>query len=358
MLQQLFAISRNTFVESIRQPIFSVMIFFAWLVLIVLNPSMSAYSMEHGADVQMLITMGLSTVAVMTLLLAAFTATGVIAEEIERKTVLTVVSKPVGRPLFILGKYLGVAAATTLAYYLMAVILLLTYRHGVMSTASDHFDQPVWTFAALGVLAALGVAVTTNYLYRWVFTSTFVLAAAATMTLALLMVAVISPQWTLQSPLADLASDDWRGAQLLVGLGVVFEAMLILTAAAVACSTRLGRVPTLLICIVLFLLGLTSNSLSGLVNKWMSVPQSAGLFESLTAIWHAQQSAGLKIVCFALKGVYMIVPNLQFLWPGEAIFQGHPFTLTLIAKMSLYAAMHIIIALCIAVMLFQRREVG
>ena len=135
MLQQLFAISRNTFVESIRQPIFSVMIFFAWLVLIVLNPSMSAYSMEHGADVQMLITMGLSTVAVMTLLLAAFTATGVIAEEIERKTVLTVVSKPVGRPLFILGKYLGVAAATTLAYYLMAVILLLTYRHGVMSTA-------------------------------------------------------------------------------------------------------------------------------------------------------------------------------------------------------------------------------
>ena len=236
MLQQLFAISRNTFVESIRQPIFSVMIFFAWLVLIVLNPSMSAYSMEHGADVQMLITMGLSTVAVMTLLLAAFTATGVIAEEIERKTVLTVVSKPVGRPLFILGKYLGVAAATTLAYYLMAVILLLTYRHGVMSTASDHFDQPVWTFAALGVLAALGVAVTTNYLYRWVFTSTFVLAAAATMTLALLMVAVISPQWTLQSPLADLASDDWRGAQLLVGLGVVFEAMLILTAAAVACS--------------------------------------------------------------------------------------------------------------------------
>ena len=358
MFQQLFAISRNTFVESIRQPIFSVLILAGTLLLVVINPSMSSYSMEHGADVQMLITMGLSMVSLMTLLLAAFTATGVVAEEIERKTVLTVVSKPVGRPLFIVGKFIGVAAAIALAYYLLAIVLLLTFRHGVMSTASDHLDQPVWTFGVIAVFTALGVATLGNYLYRWVFTSTFIIIAVITMTLAILMVAVVSPQWTLQSPVTDLAADGWLGGQLVIGLFIIFEAMLILTAIAIACSTRLGYLPTLLICIALFFLGMLSNSLSGQANQWMSIPQSAGVFESIGAIWNAEQTFGLKFIALLLKGLYLIVPNLQLLWPGDAITQGHAFTLDLLGMMTVYAGMYIIVAMCAAVMLFQRREVG
>lgn len=358
MLQQLFAITRNTFLESIRQPIFAVMVLVGSLLLVVINPSMSAYSLEHGADDQMLITMGLSMVALITLLLAAFTATGVVSEEIERRTVLTVVSKPVARPLFVLGKYLGVAAAIALAYYLLAVVLLLTYRHGVMSTASDHFDQPVWTFGTLGALAAVGIAVAGNYLYRWVFAQTFILAATITMTLAILLVAVVSPQWTLQSPVTELAVDGWEGGQLVVGLFVIFEAMLILTAVAIACSTRLGRLPTLLIALGVMLLGMVSNSLSGAVNDWMSIDPSWGVFDSMTAIVNADQPWSLKLVGLMLKGIYLAVPNLQFLWPGDAIFQGHAFTPQLIGIMTAYAAMHIMVMLCIAVVLFQRREVG
>lgn len=358
MFQQLFAITRNTFVEAIRQPIFMVLIGIGILLLTVINPSMAAYSMDHGADIQMMITMGLSMVALITLLLAAFTTTGVVAEEIERKTVLTVVSKPVGKPLFIVSKFLGVACAIALAYYLLSLTLLLTYRHGVMTTARDHFDQPVMTFGVLAVLVALVVATVGNYLYRWVFTSTFIVTACASATVALSLVSVISHEWTLQSPLTDLEVEDWRGGQLIIGQLVIFQAMLILTAIAIACSTRLGRLPTILICWALFLFGLVSNSLSGAVNKFLSIPQSAGVYESMGAIWASDAELHVKLLCLLLKVIYLVFPNLQFLWPGEAIFQGHPFTLELLGMMSVYALMHITVALCIAVILFQRREVG
>src|SRR5690606_27955164 len=96
-------------------------------------------------DNKLLVDMGLSTLALAGLLLAAFTATGVLSNEIENKTVLTTISKPVSRPMFVLGKFAGVAAALVLAYATLAIIFLLTVRHKVMMTASDRFDMPVIT---------------------------------------------------------------------------------------------------------------------------------------------------------------------------------------------------------------------
>ncbi|MDX1681939.1 MAG: ABC transporter permease subunit, partial [Phycisphaeraceae bacterium] len=131
MLGQLFTISRNTFKESIRQPIFVVLIFVAGLLL-VLNPSLAAYTMED--DDRLLVDLGLSTLFLIGLLLAAFTATNVLTVELENRTVLTVVSKPVPRPVFMLGKFLGVAAAILIAFWTLSTIFLLTVRHGVMTT--------------------------------------------------------------------------------------------------------------------------------------------------------------------------------------------------------------------------------
>ena len=108
MFQQLLTLSRNTFIESIRQPIYVVLIFVGSIGLW-LNTHLAAYT--FGNDNKMMIDLGLSTLFLIGLALAAFSATGVLSAEIENRTVLTVVSKPVGRPLFVVGKYLGVAAA-------------------------------------------------------------------------------------------------------------------------------------------------------------------------------------------------------------------------------------------------------
>ena len=75
MLEQLLAIVRNTFFESIRQPIVLVVLVVATLLLILSNP-LATFTMED--DQRMLIDIGLATVFLCGTLLAAFVATAIV----------------------------------------------------------------------------------------------------------------------------------------------------------------------------------------------------------------------------------------------------------------------------------------
>lgn len=366
MFRQLLTISRNTFTESIRQPIFTVLTLVSALALI-LGPSLSSYSMETGdGDKKILVDMGLSTLFITGMLLAAFSATGVLSREIEERTVLTVVSKPVNRPIFVLGKFLGVAGAILLAYWVLSLLFMGTYRHGVMSTARDDFDVPVILFNLIAAVIALGVAAGGNYLYRWVFTSTFIKTLAVTMTLGFLCILVVGKGGVIQSPLHEFVEHNGELTQIAIGLVMVFQAILILTAVAIAVSTRLGQVMTLLICIATFLLGVVSSSLSGKVNQELALPADLDVFQSLVAVVNANLPFATKAVYLITKLVYLLVPNLQFLWPADAITQGHSlvhnldgeFTLSVFGLVTAYAALYCTVVLCLAIILFQRREVG
>lgn len=358
MPQQLFTIARNTFTEAIRQPIFVVLILVGTLAL-VLGQQLAANTMETGGgDNKMLVDMGLSTLFLVSLFLAAFTATGVLSSEVENKTVLTVVSKPVARPLFVVGKFLGVAGAIALAYYCLSVVFALTVRHRVMSTAADDVDMPVVLFGGTAFLVAVGLAAWGNYFYRWVFTSTFTGTLAATLTAAFALVLVVGKHWEVQSPLTEFQVDEGRLAQIAVGLVLVFEAVFILTAFAIAASTRLGQVMTLMVCLGVFLLGLATNSLSAQVNARLNLPVSLPAWDSIAAIVAAEEGAGLKIAYLLTKAGYILLPNLQFLWPADAITQGNPFSMVHVATVSAYALLYATVVLCVAVSLFQTREVG
>ena len=198
MFQQILTLSRNTFIEAIRQPVFVILII-AGSIFLWLNSHLAAYTLDD--DNKMMIDLGLSMLFLVGLLLAAFTATGVLSAEIENQTVLTVISKPVSRPMFVLGKFFGVAAALTVAYWTLMMSFLLIVRHQVLQTASDPIDWPVVLLAAFAFLAAVAVAALGNYLYHWVFTSTFVLGFVALNTVSWLLVLVINKQWQFQ-PLA------------------------------------------------------------------------------------------------------------------------------------------------------------
>ncbi len=355
MFQQLANIAHNTFTEAIRQPIFVVLVLLGALAL-VLNPQLAAYTMED--DNKLLIDLGLSTIFLVSLLLAAFTATGVFANEIENKTVLTVVSKPVGRPLFVMGKYLGIALAISVAYILLSMVMALTIRHRVMSTARDHVDMPVVLFGVGGALIAVIFATMANYLYNKVFTSTLTAALFVTQLIAFGLVLVIGKQWQIQSPLTDFTAHDGELIQVMIGLGLVFQAVLVLTGVAVAASTRLGQVMTLLICFGVFLLGLASNSLSQLVNTKLSIPVDTGYYQSLKVIFQADLAIYQKLVYAAAKFIYMLAPNLQFFWTADAITQDKPISAGLFGLVSGYAALQVTAILALAVALFQNREVG
>ncbi len=341
MFEQLLTISRNTFTESIRQPVFVVLIFVASLVLL-LNPQLAAYTMDN--DNKMMIDMGLSTLFLTGLLLAAFTATGVLSEEVEKKTVLTVVSKPVARPLFVVGKYLGVAAALAVAMWILAVVFLLTVRHGVMQTAGDQFDMPVILLGLAAWVLALALAAGGNYLYHWVFTSVFVKSLAALLTLTILLVLLIAPGWNLQSLAFEFSHEGhWPGGQLLIVMLLVFEAVMLLTSVAIAVSTRLGMIMTILICAGVFMLGLVSETMLG--------PSSRAATSDATGL-------GAGVGWLVGRVTYWALPNLQFLWLADALPRELHVPLSHVAWLTGYAVLQIAAVLCLAVALFQTREVG
>ncbi len=262
MFEQFVAIFKNTLVESIRQPIYFVLVGIG-IIALVMNLSLSSFTLQD--DNKFLIDMGMTTIFLIGLLIAAFVATSVLAEEIKNKTVLTVVSKPVGRPVFIFGKYCGVSAALMLAMTILSVAFLLTVRHKVMQAASDHPDYPVYVFGTLAILISVGIGVWCNYFYGWVFTSTTIGVLTPLAVAAWLATMAFGKEWQFQ-----LFSDNTRSflspdfhLDYMLALGALALALLILAAVAIAASTRLGQVMTIFVCILVFMLGLLSDHLFG-----------------------------------------------------------------------------------------------
>jgi len=262
MLLQILTIARNTFIESIRQPIFFVLVMLSG-VFQIFNTWSTGFAMgytdsgEVSGDNKLLFDVGLATVFVCATLLAAFIATAVVSREIENKTVLTVVSKPVARPSLVVGKYLGVAGAILVAVITMLIFLLMGLRHEVMSTASDTLDGPVFLFTFLAVATALVVAVWCNFFYGWYFSQTCMLVLMPGMVVAYILVLLISKKWHLQDPATDFKT------QVTFACVALIMAVLVLTAVATAVSTRLGQVMTIVVCAGVFLFGLMANYLVG-----------------------------------------------------------------------------------------------
>jgi ABC-type transport system involved in multi-copper enzyme maturation permease subunit len=327
MLTKLIAIAKNTFLETIRQPIYGVLLWVAAGLLIV-NPSLSGFSLESNeGDIKIVKDVGLATLLLYGLLVSVFSATGVITREIESHTVLTVVSKPVNRPLFLLGKYVGVCGAIVVGYYFLGLVFLLSVRHGTMATASDRFDQPVLLLSGLALLISLIAATFGNYVYGWHFPTALTTWVVPLGTLAFGIILCVSKKWALQSP-----GTDFGDMQMVYAVTMTFCGVLILTAFAVALATRFSQVVTLLLCAGVYVLGLLSD-------HYLGRPAEAG-------------GAWLYDV------LYAAVPNFQFFWTGDALTQQRIIPLAQVGHVAAYSALYSLGVLGLGVALFETREVG
>ena len=345
MFGKLLTISRNTFTESIRQPVYMVLLML-FALLFVFGTQMAAYTLDD--DNVMLRDMLLSMLLGAGVMLSAFTATRVLTDELEQRTVLTVVSKPVPRPVFVAGKFLGVAAALVLAMWILSIVMLLMVRHEVMQTASDQFDGPVLLLGFGGTLLALAIATLGNYFYKWIFTASFVRAWAITLTLGFAVVLMIDKQWRFQSPTTDI------DGQLLIAMLLCIEGVLIFCAAAIAASTRLKLVMTLVLMFGLFFLSVWAGPVGRSIDQKLAVPEGRGLLYVLGT------DAGVDVKAMYLFSEVMqsIVPNLQYLWAADAMTQGHEIPLYHVGLLSLYSLLFVVALVSLAVVLFQTREVG
>jgi len=259
---QLLTIARNAFVESLRQPIMFVLIMISG-VLQVLNTWGTNFSMGQESatqvkgDDKLLLDIGLATVFGCATLLAGFVATAVLSREIENKTVLTVVSKPVSRTTLIFGKYLGVTGAISAAITIMLAFLLFGIRHGVLSTAAHEIDGPVLVYSLGAVFIALILGGWCNFFYGWSFPQTFVSILTPLICFAYILLLGTSKKWAFQPLGTDFQS------QVFIACLCLAMAILVLTAVAVAASTRLNQVMTITVCFGVFVAALLSNYMVG-----------------------------------------------------------------------------------------------
>jgi ABC-type transport system involved in multi-copper enzyme maturation permease subunit len=179
--------------EAIRQPAFFVMAAFAGGLLLV---TIWVSYFTFGEDIKMYKDTGLTTISFFCMLLALLTASSTVADEIEGKTAITLLSKPINRRQFIIGKFLGIELGVLTLYVL------------------------------LGILFAAGVFYKYEYDLR-----------------------------EAQGSIAESAKQWEQVRQVLPGLVLGFFEVTVLTSISVAISTRLPMLANLVVCILIFFLG-------------------------------------------------------------------------------------------------------
>ncbi len=377
MFEQLLAITRNTFFESIRQPIVLVLLVVATLLIIFSNAT-SAFTMED--DQKMLVDIGLATIFIFGALLASFIASNVLTREIENRTVLTVISKPVGRPLFVIGKFLGVAGAIIIATLYMAFVFLLVENHGVMETVRHPYHLPVIIFGIIAAVVSVAVGIWCNFFYGRVFTSTVICTITPLAGLAYLFSLMFDPHFAPRAMSASFEPNIW------MAIGALIVAIIVLTAISIAVSTRLSQLMTIIVTVGVFVFGMLSDALFGepisqYEDAWMQVAKQQGevqmvevpdrivyttgeVYETTKEVevpdapLTSYSTSGQFWVYTGLKVVYGIVPNFQVLWLSDAVTQRHVIPGSYLLKVSIYGLCFVIASLAMATILFQTREVG
>ncbi len=169
-------IARATTKEAIRQPLFPLLMALAILVLVT-NTFVPFFS--FGEDYRMLIDCGLATILICGLLLAVWTSSTSIADEIEGKTAMTLLSKPINRRQFVLGKFVGIMVAVfwLILPLMICFLALVYYKVGYDSRESANPDPEssfkltimlntipglILSFFEICVLTSVSVAISTR----------------------------------------------------------------------------------------------------------------------------------------------------------------------------------------------------
>lgn len=203
-------IARATTKEAVRQPIFLLL---TGLAIVVIGANYYVPFFSLGEDTKMFLDCGLATVLICALLLAIWTASISVAEEIEGRTAMTLLSKPITRRQFIVGKYIGI---TQTALILIVVSGLFFFATTYMKFG---YDQKESGKEALAVV-------------NWT--------------------AVSWAPFEVPAPNPERLS---VAAQVLPGLTMIFLEVVVMTSVSVAISTRLPMLVNIVSCFAIFVIG-------------------------------------------------------------------------------------------------------
>ncbi len=120
--RRMILIASNTFREAVRNKIFYTLIFFA---IILSGLSVSLSTIIVGTYERIIIDMGLAIVEIIGTLIAIFVGITLVYKEIDKKTVYTIISRPIHRYEFVVGKFLGLWLTLFIEVLFMTGIIIL-----------------------------------------------------------------------------------------------------------------------------------------------------------------------------------------------------------------------------------------
>ena len=116
----IWAVARSVFRESIRDRVFYNLLLFAVLLV---GAAVLIGQITAGQDLKIIKDLGLAATSLFGLFIAVFVGIGLVWKEVERRSVYSLLAKPVRRPVLVLGKYLGLAVTLLVNVLVMAAVL-------------------------------------------------------------------------------------------------------------------------------------------------------------------------------------------------------------------------------------------
>lgn len=116
-------IALNTFRENLRDKILYNLLLFA---LLLIGASVVLGELTIAEKKKMVFDIGLAAINLVGVVIAIFVGIGLVSKEIERRTVYTIMARPISRSHFILGKYCGLALTLLINVSVMLVVYLVT----------------------------------------------------------------------------------------------------------------------------------------------------------------------------------------------------------------------------------------
>ncbi len=315
-VQQFAAIARLALLESLRQPVV-ILLTVSGLAFTALLPVLITHVL--GDAQRMVRDSALALHLVTGLVLGAYIACASLRDEVRRGTASAVLSKPVGRTVFLLAKFSGLAAVMILYSLLFALAVVLAAR-----TAAQDYLYDWWGSGPLllALLLALAFGGGQNFLARRPFASRSFAALLLLVPLALAWSGCFDETGARAAAYGSALPWASLPASLLIAM-----AILILTGLSVTLATRLDVVPTLACCFVLLMVGLMSDYLLGTAareNGWAALG-------------------------------YALLPNFQHFWAVDALARGTiPWSYT--ARAAGYGACYLAGILGLGIVAFRRME--
>ncbi len=158
-LSKIVSIALNAFREAVRDRVLYNLVVF---VLMITAAAIFLGELTAGQEARTIVNLGLSAMLLFGTFISIFVGVGLVSKEIEKRTLYTIFSKPIGRGEFIVGKYLGLCLTILVNVLVMGVGVSLALIYvGGGALAGTIWGAVMMIFFELMIITAVAILFST-----------------------------------------------------------------------------------------------------------------------------------------------------------------------------------------------------